>query len=184
MARHSTLVPKKNAELAVKRIERTCSIDGEESLDPRTHFVFGVFKFRKIGRRSFSHLAGEIIRQRIRQNKITVSQALHKCTGPEPVRAVIRKIRFADHKQTRHIAHQIVIDPRATHRVMDCGVNSHRHLIGVFTGDLFIDFKQISVAFANRIFAKALNRVGKIEIHASSTGTDAAALIANFLRCA
>ena len=109
---------------------------------------------------------------------------MHQRAGSEPVGAVIGKICFTDHKQTGHIAHQVVIDPETAHRVMDGGINSHRHFVGIFAGDLFIDFEQISVAFANRIFAQTFNCIGKIEIDAASARPNAATFVANFLRCA
>ena len=163
-------------------IKRTFSIDIENFLDPRAHLAFCFFKFRRIRRRAFRHLAGEIIRQRVGQNEIAVGQTLHEGAGSEPVGAVIGKVRFADHKQAGHVAHQIVIDPEPAHRVMHRRINSHRHFVGVFAGDFFVDFEQISVAVPNRVFAQAFDRVGKIEIHAAPAGTDAAAFIANFLR--
>ena len=60
-------------------------------------------------------------------------------------------------------------------------INPHRRLVGIFAGDLFVDVEKIAVALANRVFAEALDRVGKIEINAASARADAAAFIANFL---
>ena len=168
----------------MERIERTRAIYVQEFFDPGADIFLRVPELRSIRRRSFSHLASEIVRQRVGQNEITVSQALHKRAGSESVRAVIGKIGFADHKQTGQIAHQIVIDPKTAHCVMDSRVNSHGHFVCVFAGDLFVDFKQISVALANYVFAQALDRIGKIEVDAAPTWAYAAALIANFLRCA
>ena len=109
---------------------------------------------------------------------------MHERAGSKPVRAVIGKIGFADHKQTRHVTHQIVIDPETAHRVMDRRINSHRHFIGVFAGDFFIDFEQVSVALADCFFAQSFDRVGKVEIDTASAWADAPAFVANFLRCA
>src|SRR2546430_2159165 len=64
---------------------------------------------------------------------------------------------------------------------MDCGINAHRDPVSVLTGDLFVNFKQIAVALANRFFAEAFDGVGKIEINAATTRTDAATFVANFL---
>ena len=94
---------------------------------------------------------------------------------------MIRKIRFAERKQTGHVTHQIVIHPQPAHRVMHGGVNSHRYFVGVFAGDLFVNFKQISVAFPNCVLAEAFDCVGKVEIDTASAGADTSAFIANFL---
>ena len=64
---------------------------------------------------------------------------------------------------------------------MDCGVDPHRHFVGVFAGDLFVDLEQISVAFPDRMFSQALDRVGKIEIDAATAWTNTAPFVANFL---
>ena len=64
---------------------------------------------------------------------------------------------------------------------MHRGINSHRHFVSVLACDLFVNFKQISVTLANDVFAKALYRVGEIEIDAASPGADTATFVANFL---
>src|SRR5262249_49658623 len=105
-------------------------------------------------------------------------------TGPEPVCSVIGKIGLTDYEQTGHIAHQIVIHPETAHCVVNGGINSHRHFVGVLSSNFFLNMKQGSVALPNRLYAESFNRVGKIEIYAPSARTDAAAFVANFLRCA
>src|ERR1041385_2853458 len=64
---------------------------------------------------------------------------------------------------------------------MDRWINSHRTLVGVFGGDLFVNVKQISVAFANRVLAETRDRIGEVEVNAATALADAAAFIANFL---
>ena len=59
-------------------------------------------------------LAGEISRQRVGQHEIAVSQALHERARAQPVRAVIGEIRFPDDVQSRDVAHQIVVHPKAS----------------------------------------------------------------------
>ena len=97
---------------------------------------------------------------------------------------MIGKVCFADDKQTGHVAHQIIINPEPAHRVVHGRINSHRQLISVFAGYLFVNLEQISIALANRIFTDPLDCVGEIEINASPAWTDAAAFVANFLGCA
>ena len=125
----------------MNRVERAVPIYLEQIVDLSAHIALRFFELSVVGRRTLAHLRGEIVGKGVGQNKITVGQALHECAGAEPVRAVIGKIRFADHKQSGHVAHQIVINPEPAHRVMDCGINSHRNPVGVFAGDLFVNFK-------------------------------------------
>ena len=96
---------------------------------------------------------------------------------------MIGKIRFADDEQTGHVAHQIVIHPETTHRVVHRRVNAHRHLVSVLAGDFFIDLEEVSIALAYCVFTEPFDRIGKLEINAASSWTDAAAFVANFLRC-
>src|SRR5436305_653369 len=80
------------------------------------------------------------------------------------------EILFADHEKSGDVTHQIVINPEAAHGVMDSGVNPHWNFVGVFAGDFFVNFKQISVAFADGLFAETFDRVGEIEINTASAG--------------
>src|SRR5438874_12504773 len=114
----------------------------------RSSFL-GFLKLRTLRRRPFSHLSSEIIRQRIGQDKITVSQTLHQRTGAEPICAMIGKIRFADDKQAGHVAHQIVIHPETAHCVVHRRVNAHRHLVSLLAGGFFKLFEEVSLALAN-----------------------------------
>src|SRR6266545_2168075 len=64
---------------------------------------------------------------------------------------------------------------------MNGRVDPHRHFIGVFAGDLFVDLKQIPVAFPDGMFSQALDSVGKIEIDAATAWANAPAFVTNFL---
>ena len=99
----------------------------------------------------------------------------------EPVCAVIGEIGFTNHEQAGHIAHQIVIHPETAHRVVHGGINSHRHFVGVLAGNLFVHLEQVSVAFANGLYAEPFDRISEIEIDAASASTDTAAFVANLL---
>ena len=136
----------------MKRIDRAPAIDREQLFRPRADFAFRFAKFGMIRRWPLADLGRQINRQRVRQNKVAIGQALHERARAEAIRAVIGKIRFTDHMQTRDIAHQIVIHPQAAHRVMQGRINSHWAIVGVFPGDLFVDVKKISVTFPNRLF--------------------------------
>ena len=59
-------------------------------------------------------------------------------------------------------------------------VDAHRFLVGVFTCDLFVNLKKISVAFANCIFTQAFNGVRKVKVDTQTAGPDSPALVADF----
>src|SRR5437867_9412619 len=107
VTRHPAFFPEKKSKLSMERVERTPAVDFEEFLDPQAHIFLCFSKLWRIRWRPFSHLAGEIIWQRVWQNKITISQALHKRTGSEPVCAVIGKTHFRTYITTRHGTHPI-----------------------------------------------------------------------------
>ena len=74
----------------------------------------------------------------VRNHEIAVGQTLHQRARAKAISAVIGKVGFAEHEQARDRAHQIVIHPRPTHRVMDSGIDAHRCAIGIFAGDLLV----------------------------------------------
>ena len=165
----------------MERIDGAFSIYRQEFFSPRPHRGFRVAKFSAIGRRPFADLRREIGGQGIRQDEIAISQSLHERARAEPVRPVIGKVRFADDVQAGNIAHQIIVHPEPAHRVMDRGINPHRALVGIFGGDLFVNVKQVAVAFADCVFAETRDRIREIEVNAATAFADAAAFIANFL---
>src|SRR5437763_11185579 len=181
ISRHSAFVPKERAELAMDRIKRALSVYLEKIVDLGADIAFRLLEFSVIVRRPLAHLSSEVIGKRVRQNEVTIGQTLHEGAGAEPVRSVIREIRFADHEQSRNVAHQVVVNPKPAHGVMDRGINSHWELVGVLASDLLVNLEQIPVAFADRFFAKSLDRVGKIEINAAPTRTDPSTFVANRL---
>ena len=67
---------------------------------------------------------------------------------------------------------------------MHSGVDAHWLLVRIFVRDALIHVEQIPVAFGDRVLAKPIDRVGKVEIYAESTGADTATIITGFLGCA
>ena len=95
--------------------------------------------------------------------------------GTQPVGAVIGEVRLAEHVETGHVAHEVVVDPEAAHRVVDRGVDPHRHLVRVFVGDAVVHLDEVPVPLLDDVVAEALDRVGEVEVHAVLQRTDAAA---------
>ena len=168
----------------MERIDRTLAVYVQHLLRPCAHFRLGFLELGVIDGRAFANLRGEINWQRIGQNKITVRQSLHERARAKPIRAVIGKVRFADDVQARDVAHQIVVHPQTTHRVMHRGINAHRLLVGIFSRDLLVNIEEISVALADGVLAQTRVCFLEIEVNAATALADAAAFVAHFLRAA
>ena len=97
--------------------------------------------------------------------------------APEPVRAVVGEVRLAEHEQPGHVAHQVVVDPQPAHRVVDRGVDAHRHLVRVLAGDALVHLEQVAVALLDDVLAEPLDRLREVEVHAVLQRPDAAARV-------
>src|SRR2546430_3019179 len=80
VTRHSAFVPEKQAKLPMERIDRTSALDVEQFLDSGTNIFFTFPELLRIWRRPLSHLPREIIRQRVGQNKISISQEIGRAS--------------------------------------------------------------------------------------------------------
>src|SRR5205814_4131858 len=121
---------------------------------------------------------GEVMADGVRQNEIAIGEALHEGARAKAIGAMIGKVRFAEDKEPRHVAHQVVIHPKAAHGVMNRRIDAHRDTISIFAGNFLIHIEEILVALAYNRFAEPLNSVGEIEINAEAAWADAVALIA------
>ena len=55
-----------------------------------------------------------------------------------------------------HVAHQVVVDPEPAHRVVDRGVDPHRHAVRVLAGDALVHLEEVAVALLDHVVAEAL----------------------------
>src|SRR5438270_2703880 len=83
--------------------------------------------------------------------------------------------------QTGNVAHQVVVNPKAAHRIMDGRVNPHRNLVSVFGRDFLVNIEEISVPFPDRLLSQAPDGIGEIEVNSTTAGSDTATFIAHFL---
>src|SRR4030095_4708228 len=67
---------------------------------------------------------------------------------------------------------------------MDRRVNAHRSMVGIVSGDFFVDIEEVAITLTNRGFTEACDRILEIEIDAASARAYAATFIAHFLRAA
>jgi hypothetical protein len=92
---------------------------------------------------------------------------------------MVGEVRLAQDKQARHGAHQVVINPQPAHRIMQRGINPHRHFVCILAGDRLVHVEQIAVPLFDRTDAEPLDRVGEIEIYTLAPRAHAAAFIAD-----
>ena len=179
VARHPHVVPQQLAEAPVELTRRFRPLDGEERVDPR---LYGRLRFLEcvvIGRNRGKRGAGDVVRERVRDHEVAVAETLHQRARAEPVGAMVGEVRFAEDVQSRQVAHQVVVNPQAAHRVMDRRVDPHRHLVRILVRDLLVHVEQVAVAHPDDVSAEPFDRVGEIQVHREAAVADAASLVAD-----
>ena len=58
---------------------------------------------------------------------------------------MVGEVGFTEDGQPRHIGHEVVFHPQATHGVVGGGVDHHGRFMGVVVRDFFVHVKQIAV---------------------------------------
>ena len=116
----------------------------------------------------------EVVGDGGRQHEVAVGEALHERAGTEAVGAVVGEVRLAEHVEAGDVAHQVVVDPEPAHRVVDGGVDAHRHLERVLVGDALVHLEEVVVALGDDAAAEAADGVGEVEVHAVLLRPDAA----------
>ena len=85
------------------------------------------------------------------------------------------KLASPSDEQAGDRGHQVVVDPQPAHRVVDGGVDAHRHLVRVLVGDALVHLEEVAVALARSTsLAEPLDGVGEVEVHAVLERADAA----------
>ena len=95
----------------------------------------------------------EVVADRQRNDEISVRQPLHERARSQAIGAMIGEIGFADHVQPGDRAHQVVIDPQASHRVVDSRIDAHRDLVGILVRDALIHLEEIAISLGDAIRA-------------------------------
>ncbi len=130
---------------------------------------------RVVGRHRLGpELRSQVVGDGRRQHEVAVGQALHERAGSQAVRALIGEVGLTEHVEPGHVAHQVVVDPESTHRVVDRRVDAHRHLVRVLVGDALVHLEEVPVALLDDVAPEALDRLREVEVHAVLLRTDAA----------
>ena len=78
---------------------------------------------------------------------------MHQSRSTQTVGSVVREVGFTDSEQTGNGSHQFVVHPDTAHRVVRCGINHHRSLIGIIIDDFFIHLEEVSVTAGYGFFS-------------------------------
>ena len=153
-ARHAAEFPHELAEALVIVAHRLLPLVGEEALVHRGDVLFRSLELHAVGARTGAGLLrSEVVADRVRNDEITVGEALHQRARAKPVGAVIGEVRLAEHEQARDVRHQVIVHPQPAHRVVHGGKDAHRGLVGALGGDLVVDVEEIAVALAHPVLA-------------------------------
>ena len=125
--------------------------------------------------------AREVVADRVGDDEVAVGEPLHQCARAEPVGPVVREVGLAEHVKSRQIAHQVVVHPEPAHRVVDGGIDPHRHLVRIVIGDPPVHVEQVPVPRLDRVHAEAFDRVGEVQIDGESGVANAPPLVADAL---
>ena len=127
----------------------------------------------------------QVVVDRVGQDEVAVRQALHERRGTQAVRAVVGEVRLAGHVQTGQVRLEVVVNPQATHGVVDGRVNAHRHLVGVVARDALVHVEEVAVLRGDGGLAHTGDGLGEVEVDAAGDAVnlraDATALVAHVL---
>ena len=94
---------------------------------------------------------------------------------------MVAEIGFASSEEAWDGGLQLVVHPKATHRVVDGRIYHHRHLVGVVVGDFLVHLEEVAILLLHNIAPKAVDSVSKVEVDSQSRGAYAIARVAAFL---
>ncbi len=95
---------------------------------------------------------------------------------------MVGEVRLPQHKQARKVAHQVIVDPQTTHRVVHGGKNPHGRLVGILPGDLVVHVKKVRIPLLHRLLPEPTDRLGEIQIHPEARLAHPPALVTHPLR--
>ena len=154
------------------------AVDREQTLHLVGHRRLGLEEHRVVGgNRVGAEQRCEPVADRRGEHEVAVGEGLHECARTEPVRPVIREVRLAEHVQPGDVAHQVVVNPEATHRVVHGGVDAHGDLVRVLVGDALVHLDEVAVALLDDVLAEPADRVREVEVDAVLQRSDTPACV-------
>ena len=117
----------------MEAVDTSGPLDVEKTLHALASFLFGLLEGGIAGFGAlFIELSRQIIADGVGDDEVAVGQTLHERRGAEAIRSVIGEVCLSQHMQAGNVAHEIVIHPQSSHRVVHRRVDAHRALVGVF----------------------------------------------------
>src|ERR1035437_3024191 len=178
-APHAAVFPKQLAQVAVEGIDGTGTLDMEQAVRLVGDLRFGVAEggvagvhFGRLGTR-------QIVADGVRQDEVAIGQALHQRARTQAVGPVIGEVRLTRDVEAGDGAHQVVIHPQPAHGVVNGGVDTHGHFVGILAGNALVHVEQVAVALLDDVLAQALDGFAEIQIDAQAGLAHAAAFVAN-----
>ena len=168
-------------------------MDAHQAVNLSLYTLLGLIKLGTVGGDvGPDSLVGEVVLDGVGQHEVAVGQTLHKSRSTQTVCTVVREVALADGEQTCDRGHQLIIDPDATHCVVDSGVDHHRVVVshavdlvgllaGVNVGDLLVHVEEVAVALTDNVDAEAVDRLREVEEHSQTGVVHAEALVATLL---
>ena len=112
VAGHAHILPHDVAEFLVDAVHGLGTLDGEYLLNPLADGLLGLGELGSVDvGLGLRKLMGQIVADGVREDKVTVSQALHKGGGTETVAAVVGEVSFADGVEARDGGLEIIVNP-------------------------------------------------------------------------
>jgi hypothetical protein len=95
---------------------------------------------------------------------------------------VVGEVGFADAVETGNGRHEIVIDPEASHGVVEGRVDTHRNLIRVLARDPLIHVEEIAIPLTDNVAAEAIDGVAEVEVDAEPGLSDTESRVTGLFR--
>ena len=83
----------------MEAVDRALAVNGQQALQLFFDLILNGTKLIAFGRDGVTTHSSQIIAECVRQNKVTIGQTLHQCTGTESVSAMVREVSFTDDKK-------------------------------------------------------------------------------------
>src|SRR5574344_129240 len=180
VAAHAHVLPHDVAEFAVDFRNGAVALEAQELVQMFHHLRFRILEGPIFRTHLLELGAREVTADGVRNDEVTVGEALHQRGCAEAVSAVVGEVRFAEDEAARDGAHQVVIDPEAAHGVMDSRVDAHRDLVRIFIRDLLVHLEEVAVLGAHAGDAEAPDGVSEVEVNGTAA-MDAHSLVADHL---
>ncbi len=181
---HAAFVPNDFAKAFVEGTGGLGAADGHEFFDAAFHSGFDFIEGGVVGGDGSGGgdaLFAEVVAHGVGEDEVAVGKALHEGGGTEAVGAVVGEVCLAADEEAGDGALEVVVHPEAAHGIVNGGEDHHGSAVGVVSGDAFIHFEEVAVAFLDGFFAVALDGVAEVEEDAESGGGHAVSGIAEFL---